>query len=169
MHGILRFCFYLTYCTQYEWKYLYESVYFKELHKLDQGYSRPLPSSKNPHFQNEDKCTTVLVKISFICMRLHTKGWALNLVLIQRPEGTLKWPIDWLHTERRQLITGQGNYFYVSFICRTKAVPSFLNYFKTLSISPDLEIEPATFRSGVKRSTDGVTGCSPETFVLLYD
>ena len=48
----------------------------------------PLPGSKNPHFQNEAKCTTFLVKMSFICMRmknlLHIKGWALNLVLIQR-------------------------------------------------------------------------------------
>ena len=50
---------------------------------------RPLPSSKNSHFQNEAKCTTFLVKMSFICMRMknhfHIKGWALNLVLIQRP------------------------------------------------------------------------------------
>ena len=28
--------------------------------------NRPLPSSKNPHFQNEAKCTTFLVKMSFI-------------------------------------------------------------------------------------------------------
>ena len=35
--------------------------------------------------------------MSFICMRLkddfHIKGWALNLVLKQRPGGTRKWPI----------------------------------------------------------------------------
>ena len=58
---------------------------------------RPLPGSKNPHFQNEVKCTTFLVKISFICMRmknlLHIKGWALNLVLIQRRGETRNWPI----------------------------------------------------------------------------
>ena len=29
-----------------------------------------LPSSKNPHFQNETKCTTFHVKMSFICMRM---------------------------------------------------------------------------------------------------
>ena len=58
----------------------------------------------NPHFQNEAKCTTFLVKMSFICRRMrnhfHIKGWALNLVLIQRPRGIRKWPI-WrgLHTE----------------------------------------------------------------------
>ena len=36
------------------------------------GYlkNRPLPSSKDPHFQNEAKCTTFLVKMSFICMRM---------------------------------------------------------------------------------------------------
>ena len=51
--------------------------------------NRPLPSSKNPHFQNEAKCTTFLVKMSFICIRMknhfHIKGWAHNLVLTQRP------------------------------------------------------------------------------------
>ena len=31
---------------------------------------RPLPTSKNPHFQNEARCTTFLVKMSFICMRM---------------------------------------------------------------------------------------------------
>ena len=60
-------------------------------------FNRPLPSSKNPHFQNETKCTTFLVKMSFICMRMknhfHIKGWLLNLVLIQRPGGTRKWPV----------------------------------------------------------------------------
>ena len=59
--------------------------------------NRPLPSSKDPHFQNEARCTTFLVKMSFICMRMknhfHLKGWALNLVLKQRPGGTRKWPI----------------------------------------------------------------------------
>ena len=40
--------------------------------------NRPLPSSKNPHFRNEARCTTFLVKMSFICMRMkndfHIKG-----------------------------------------------------------------------------------------------
>ena len=51
--------------------------------------NRPLPSSKNPHFQNEARCTTFLVKMSFICLRMkndfHIKGWAPTLVLKQRP------------------------------------------------------------------------------------
>ena len=38
--------------------------------------------------------------------------------------------------------------------CRAQEVPSFLSYFKTLSISPAPGIEPATSRSAVKRSTD---------------
>ena len=53
--------------------------------------NRPLPSSKNPHFHNEARCTTVLVKMSFICMRMkndfHIKGWASTLVLEQRRGG----------------------------------------------------------------------------------
>ena len=63
-------------------------------------FNRPLPSSKNPHFQNEARCTTFLVKMSFICMRMknhfHIKGWAPTLVLKQRLGGTRKWPIVWL-------------------------------------------------------------------------
>ena len=40
--------------------------------------NRPPPSSKNPHFQNEEKCTTFLEKMSFISIRMkyhfHIKG-----------------------------------------------------------------------------------------------
>ena len=68
---------------------LWPSIFF--------SFNRPLPSSKNPHFQNEAKSTIFLVKMSFICMRMknhfHNKGWALNLVLIQRPEETWNWHI----------------------------------------------------------------------------
>ena len=38
--------------------------------------------------------------------------------------------------------------------CSAKEVPSFLSHFKTLSNGPAPEIEPATYRSTVKRSTD---------------
>jgi len=38
--------------------------------------------------------------------------------------------------------------------CIAKGVPSFLSYFKTLSIGPAPEIEPATSLSVVKHSTD---------------
>ena len=59
--------------------------------------NRPLPSSKNPHFQNEARCTTFVVKMSFICMRMkndfHIKGWAPSLVLKQRSGENRKWPI----------------------------------------------------------------------------
>ena len=64
-----------------------------------------------------------------------------------------------------------GHYFYVSYwrrdrhltwssesreglaICRAKAVPSFLSYFKTLNIVPTPGIKPATSSSAVKRPT----------------
>ena len=39
-------------------------------------------------------------------------------------------------------------------ICRAKAVPSFLSYFKTPSIGPAPGIKLATSHSTVKRSTD---------------
>ena len=40
--------------------------------------NRPLPSSKNPRFQNEAKFTTFLLEMRFICTRMenhfHIKG-----------------------------------------------------------------------------------------------
>ena len=78
-------------------KYLSSSCCFPSVtHRLPK-LNRPLPSSKNPHFQNKARSTTFLVKMSFICMRMkndfHIKGWAPTLVLKQRPGGTRKWPI----------------------------------------------------------------------------
>ena len=39
-------------------------------------------------------------------------------------------------------------------VCRVKEVLSFLSYFKTQSIGPAPEIEPATFLCAVERSTN---------------
>ena len=68
--------------------------------------------------------------------------------------------------------TNWGHYFYFSYwrrdrhftlqsepreglaVCRAMGVPSFLSYFKTLSIGRTPGIEPATCRSAVKHSTD---------------
>ena len=67
-----------------------------QLAVLEPGYPY-IKTTANRPLQNEAKYTTFLVKVSFICMRmknhLHVKGWALNLALIQKPEGTWKWPI----------------------------------------------------------------------------
>ena len=61
---------------------------FLVLFQYSKRFDRPLPSSKYPHFQNEAKCTSFLVKMSFVCTRmknhLHIKGWALDLVFKQR-------------------------------------------------------------------------------------
>ena len=57
----------------------------------------PFPSSKKPHFQNEAKCETFVVKINFICIiienHFHINGFALSLALKVRLFGTRKWPI----------------------------------------------------------------------------
>ena len=47
-----------------------------------------------------------------------------------------------------------GDTIFTSPTCIAKGAPSFLSYFKTLSIGPAPGIEPATSRSAVKRSTD---------------
>ena len=51
--------------------------------------NRPLPSSKNPHFQNEDKCTTFLVKMSLMWYR--GPGELANGVFASR----LTWIVTW--------------------------------------------------------------------------
>ena len=56
--------------------------------------NRPLPSSKNSQFQNGARRTTFLMKMSFTRIKMknhfHIKGWAPNLALKQRPDGTHK-------------------------------------------------------------------------------
>ena len=62
--------------------------------------NRPVPSSKKSHFQNEAKCETFVVKMSFICMiiknHFHINGFAFSLALKVRLFGTRKWPIGFL-------------------------------------------------------------------------
>ena len=62
------------------------------------SWNRLFPSSKKSHFQNEAKCETFVVKMSFISMTIknhfHINGFALNLALKVRLFGTRKWPID---------------------------------------------------------------------------
>ena len=51
-------------------------------------------------------------------------------------------------------------------VCRAKEVPSFLSYFKTLSIGPSPGIEPATSPSAVKHSTDRASQSGTEPIGL---
>ena len=64
--------------------------------------NRPFPSSKEFHFQNEAKCETFVVEMSFICIiiktHFHNKGFALSLVLKVKLFGTQKWPIVLLYS-----------------------------------------------------------------------
>ena len=59
--------------------------------------NRPFPSSKKFHFQNEAKCETFVVEMSFNYdankTHFHNKGFALSLVLKVKLFGTRKWPI----------------------------------------------------------------------------
>ena len=59
--------------------------------------NRPFSSSKKFHFQNEAKCETFVVKMSFNYdankTHFHNKGFALSLVLKVKLFGTRKWPI----------------------------------------------------------------------------
>jgi len=60
--------------------------------------NRPFPSSKKSHSQNEAKCETFVVKMSFICIiiknHFHINGFALSLALKVRFFGTRKWSIN---------------------------------------------------------------------------
>ena len=59
--------------------------------------NRPFPSSKKFHFQNEAKCETFVVEMSFNYdankTHFHHKGFAHSLVLKVKRFGTRKWPI----------------------------------------------------------------------------
>ena len=56
--------------------------------------NRPFPSSKKFHFQNEAKCETFVVEMSFICIIIknyfHINGFALSLALKVKLFGTRK-------------------------------------------------------------------------------
>ena len=64
-----------------------------QLRSIRQAISEP----KKSHFQNESKCETFVVKMSFICIiiknHFHINGFALSLALKVRFFGTRKWPI----------------------------------------------------------------------------
>ena len=69
-----------------------------EINGYAKNQNRPFPSSKNSHLQNEAKCKTFVVKMSFICMRItssnfHVNGFTISLALKQRLGATQKWPI----------------------------------------------------------------------------
>ena len=53
---------------------------------------RPFPSSRNSTYQNETKCKSFLLKMSFICMRIknhfHINSFAFSLALKLRLEAT---------------------------------------------------------------------------------
>ena len=59
-------------------------------------FNRPFPSSPGPLYQNEVRCSTVDTEKIFHShankTHFHKKSWAPNLVLIQGPGGTRKWP-----------------------------------------------------------------------------
>ena len=73
-----------------------KTVYISRL-SITTKTNRPFPSSKKFHFQNEAKCETFVVEMSFICIiiktHFHNKGFALSLVLEVKLFGTRKWPI----------------------------------------------------------------------------
>ena len=53
-------------------------------------------------------------------------------------------------------------------VCRAKEAPSFLSYFKTLSIGPTLGKEPAISRSAVECSTNRANPAAKCTCSLFY-
>ena len=95
--------------------------------------NRPFPSSKKSHFQNEAKCETFVVKMSFICIiiktHFHNKGFALSLALKVRFFGTRKWPIRSTQmTQVRRLIQTSN------LISRTQFIFTMFNGLKCLQV-----------------------------------
>ena len=67
--------------------------------QLKYGHVCEINDGPKSDFQNEAKCKTFLVKMSFICMRIkkqkhfHIDGFACSIPLKKRLEATGKWPI----------------------------------------------------------------------------
>ena len=104
----------------------------------ENSQNRPFPSSPGPLYQNEVRCSTFLVEMSFICMRMkthfHIKGGAPNLVLIQRPWGTRKWPIL-----RNPLKSAFDRFLSTSmFFCSSMYIEPALNFREECNESTDL-------------------------------
>ena len=63
--------------------------------KTKEGRLQAISEFKNSHFENEAKCKTFLVRMSFICMKIknhfYINGFALNLALKQRLGAFRKW------------------------------------------------------------------------------
>ena len=73
------------------------SLICSPLEKCYGSDNRPFPISKKSHFQNEAKCETFVVKMSFICITIknhfHINSFVLSLALKVRFFGSRKWPI----------------------------------------------------------------------------
>ena len=84
--------------------------------------NRPLSSSKNLHLENETKCTTVLVKMSFISMRMknhfHVKGTQPRfdteaLGTRKLSTGPILWSTNFL-SDFHYCANDQKNKYYIS-------------------------------------------------------
>ena len=71
------------------------------------------------HFQNEAKCETFVVKMSFICIiiknHFHINGFALRLALKERFFGTRKWPIIPFSSKHSASLGGVWNNYSIYF------------------------------------------------------
>ena len=89
----------LTSVTKHSWQFSFKYILIDNLFVMQCCVfeNTPFSSSKKSHFQNEAKCETVVVKMSFICIiiKIHFRinGFALSLALKVRFFGTRKWPI----------------------------------------------------------------------------
>ena len=86
---------------------------------MDSVSNRPFPSFKKSHFQNEAKCETFVVKMSFICIiiknHFHINGFALSLALKVRFFGTRKWPIKWSQWVHHFLTNGLSGIDFMTY------------------------------------------------------
>ena len=89
----------LTSVTKHSWQISFKYILIDNLFVMQCCVfkNKPFPCSKKSHFQNEAKCETFVVKMSFICIiiknHFHINSFALSLALKVRFFGTRKWPI----------------------------------------------------------------------------
>ena len=102
-----------------------------------------LNNGKTPFFLNQDYCFKLKCTF-YLSVNVFSSKVLIESTIVMSPTGReLHFTCMWSSEPCKDLA-----------ICRAKEVPSFLSYFKTLSVGLLLEIKPTTSHSAVKFCTD---------------
>ena len=132
--------------------------------------NKPLPSSKNPHFQNEAKCTTFLVKMSFIYflnVLYFSFDWLCHFKRLFKPvwreihRSKILLVTSWQLTNRIVIFHAAPDTVYVNHFFPSE----FIIWFK--SHSGETSRPPDFVARSLLRTYERSTCCSKSTLLLV--